>query len=289
MGFPVIGWFPFAASVSPLVLLLVGAPLNCLAGLAAFWRKSVTPGGALAGAGLGTAVFIAGGPLAWVVLAVFVLSSTGFTRFRAREKAWLASVQEKGGRRDAVQVIANGGVGLVAAVLLRFTGAPLFAVAFAAAFASANADTWASEIGVLSRRQPFSLPGFRRVPRGVSGGMTLLGCAASVCGALCVALVFALENALVTGIPAGAAGLVGLVAAAGVFGSVVDSILGSTLQAQYTGADLAPTERRVTAGAVNRLARGLPCVTNDVVNLLSTAAAAIAGALLSGLLRGSGG
>ncbi len=267
-------------SITPLALVLIGLPLNGLAGLLAFRRKAVTSGGAAVGAGLGAAVFVATGPLGWLILALFVLSSTGFTRFRAGEKEWLASVQEKGGRRDALQVIANGGVGLLAALLLRLTGAPVCAAAFAAAFASANADTWASEIGVLSRARPVSLLTFRHVPRGVSGGVTLLGSAASVCGALCVALLLALENTLVTASLIGAATLIGLVTGAGVFGSLVDSILGSTVQAQYAKEDGSPTERRSTGGVPHRRTRGLAWVTNDVVNLLSTAAAAIAGALL---------
>jgi uncharacterized protein (TIGR00297 family) len=272
-------------AISPVDLLIVGAPLNCLAGLLSFWRRSVNAGGAVAGAALGTIVFVAAGPLLWVILAAFVLSSTAFTKFRAEEKEWLASIQEKGGRRDFLQVLANGGVGLLMAILLRFTREPSWSIAFAAAFASANADTWASEIGVLSPEKPFSLPTLRPVLRGVSGGVTLIGLGASVAGSLVVGVVFALENALVLRSLDGFASLLCLVTLAGLFGSLVDSILGSTLQAQYAGSDRARTERKVSGGSANALIRGLAFVTNDVVNVASTAVAAAAGLAFSLLVR----
>jgi len=272
-------------SISPLLLLVIGAPVNCLAGLISFLRRSVDAGGAASGAALGTAVFIAAGPLLWVILAAFVASSSAFTRFRAEEKDWLTSIQQKGGRRDALQVVANGGVSLLMALLLRFTREPSYAVGFAAALASANADTWASEIGVLSRRSPVSLLTLRTVPRGVSGGVTMLGLAAAAGGALFIALLFAAESMLLPRNLAGVGALFGLVTATGLFGSFVDSFLGSTIQGQYTGKDSALTERGMTDGRSNTLVRGLAFVTNDVVNLGSTAAAAFAGILLSGLLR----
>ncbi len=272
---------------SPLVLAAIGLPVNCVAGIVSFWRKSVDAGGAAAGALLGTVVFVAAGPLLWLLMAAFVFSSTAFTRFRSSQKEWLASIQEKGGRRDMVQVFANGGIGTLMALLARVTGEPAFAFALAAAFASANADTWASELGVLSPQAPISLATFRPVPRGVSGGVTWLGLAASLSGALFISVIFALENAPGLRSLAGLACVAGLVTAAGVFGSLVDSLLGGTLQAQYETPRHGPTERRMTDGTGNTRIRGLWFVTNDVVNLLSTACAAAAGIALSGLVRGN--
>jgi len=288
--------------LDPWILLLVGAPLNGAAGLLSFWRGSVDAGGATAGAALGTVVFVAGGPIGWILLAGFVLSSTVMTRFRAEEKEWLSSIQEKGGRRDALQVVANGGAGMMAAVLFRLTGETSWVFGLAAAYASANADTWASEIGVLSARRPFSLLTFRPVPRGLSGGVTLLGLAASLCGALLIAGLFALGWTITLKTSAGFIFRLAAVTGTGVLGSVVDSILGSTIQAQYgpgprrvadPAGDSAGdpragsliTERRTSGGVPNVLVRGLPFVTNDVVNAASTMAAALAGIGLAALTR----
>jgi uncharacterized protein (TIGR00297 family) len=278
--------------MSPLLLLLIGAPLNLIAGVLSFLRKSVDVTGAATGAVVGTVIFVSAGPLLWLLLATFVVSSSAFTRFRESEKRWLGAVQEKGGRRDMVQVLANGGVGVLMALLLRLTFWPGFALGLAAAFASANADTWASEIGVLSRRKPVSLIPPRRIPRGVSGGVTLLGLLASLCGSLLVALIFGLENLHGTKSLAQVAVLTGFTAGAGMLGSLIDSVLGSTVQAQYEeakelhGGSASPvvTERRVSHGAANVLIHGVPFITNDVVNLLSTACAAVIGMSLASLL-----
>ncbi len=274
-------------SISPWILLLIGALLNAIAGFLALWKKAVDPGGAAAGAVLGTVIFTAGGPLLWLLLAAFFLSSNALTRLRTREKEWLSRIQEKGGRRDAFQVIANGGVGMIAAVLLRTTNDPRWAVAFAVAFASANADTWASEVGVLSRASPVSLMSLRPVPRGMSGGVTLLGLAAGLGGSVLIAVLFGLENLLVTRGVVAAARLACVTAGAGFLGCLIDSILGSTLQAQYAApgepAGGAVTERRVTRGVENTLVRGLPFVTNDVVNAASITVAAAAAFFSGGI------
>jgi len=73
-------------------------------------------------------------------------------------------------------------------------------------------------------------------------------------------------------------------------GSLLDSLLGTTLQAQYTvdaAAGDTPrvsTARRTTNGERNRLVQGLAFVTNDVVNLASCAAVRAAGVLLYSLI-----
>lgn len=221
-------------SMSPLLLLAVGLPLNAAASCAALWRGSVDAGGAVMGALVGTLIFTAGGPVFWLILAVFFLSSTGFSRFGWKEKAALESIHQKGGRRDLFQVAANGGVAAIMAVLFRCTGDPAWAVGFAVAFASSNADTWASEVGVLSRNDPVSILTFRPVPRGVSGGVSLIGSTASVGGALLIALAFAAGTLSFPRFPWGFARLIAFVTVLGSFGSLVDSLLGATVQARLS-------------------------------------------------------
>jgi uncharacterized protein (TIGR00297 family) len=267
--------------MSLILLIVIGLVLNGAASVLALWRGSVSVGGAAVGAIVGAAIFAAGGPLFWLILMAFFLSSTALGRVRKSEKLWVEAIHQKGDRRDFVQVLANGGIGMAAAVLFRITGNPAWAMGFAVSFASSNADTWSSEIGVLSRSDPVSLVSFRSVPRGVSGGVSLLGCLMGLAGAAFIAAVFAAENLSLRILSGGFLGPFLFVTAGGFVGSIMDSILGATLQAQYTAGGAATERTRGEDGAPNRLARGLAFVTNDVVNLASCAAVTAAAVLLA--------
>jgi uncharacterized protein (TIGR00297 family) len=262
-------------------LFLAGLLLNAGAAIIAFRLRSVDLGGAAAGTLAGTLIFFSGGPFFWIVMAAFFLSSSALSRLGRKEKASLEAIQQKGSRRDWLQVIANGGAGTAAAVMFRFTGKPAWAIGFAAAFAAANADTWASEIGVLSRKPPISLLSFKPVQQGISGGVSALGLSASFGGAVFVAFAFGIGNLITGSVAAGIPLSLSIVTLGGLIGSIVDSVLGATLQAQYSlGGTGALTEKRTFDGLVNRRVRGYALMTNDTVNLLSTTISAAAGGLL---------
>jgi uncharacterized protein (TIGR00297 family) len=289
--------------MSLIVLAAIGLALNGAAALLALWRRSVDAGGAAAGVVVGTAIFAAGGPLFWLILAAFFLSSTALGRIGRKDKQWLDAIHQKGDRRDLVQVLANGGIGMAAAVFFRITGNPGWALGFAVSFASSNADTWSSEIGVLSRSAPVSLVGFRSVPRGVSGGVSLLGTLTALAGAAFIAVIFAAENLSLHAITGGFPVVFLFVTAGGFTGSIVDSLLGATVQAQYAhglraqrvlpherfpwrsgSGDIVTERSHGEDGRPHRLVRGLPFVTNDVVNLASCALVTAAAVLLAPIL-----
>lgn len=125
-----------------------------------------------------------------------------------------------GKRRDARQVIANGGVAALAALAGSWPS-------FAGALAAANADTWATEIGSHSPAPPRLITTGARVPAGSDGGMTLLGTAGGIAGAAFVAALSRLmgqRNALIIG-------------GAGVLAMLVDSLVGATLQGKIRWID----------------------------------------------------
>lgn len=249
--------------------LALAVGLNGVAAIASVRRSAVTPGGGVAGFTVGAAIFAAGGPWLWSLLMAFFVTGTAISRVGRRRKAALQRLHEKGRRRDALQVFANGGVAMVAALAYGATGEPLFAAACAASFAASNADTWAGEIGVLSPRPPRSIVSGRRLLPGASGGVSALG---TVTAALAAAVIAALF--LVGWVPrygwSGAVSVVATITAAGFAGALIDSLLGATVQAHYADAvsgDL--TERRFGPDGENRLVRGLRRFNNDAVNLAS--------------------
>lgn len=122
--------------------------------------------------------------------------------------------------RNERQVIANGGVAALAALAGSWP-------AFAGALAAATADTWASEIGRWSRTPPRLITTGTLVPAGTDGGITLLGTAGGIAGAGFIAgLAFVVEPKVVV-----------VVAVAGVFGMLLDSVIGATLQGAFKWLD----------------------------------------------------
>lgn len=216
----------------------------------------LTRGGAVAAGVIGAAVFIGAGLRGAALLALFFVTGSVLTKL-ARGRA-RADRQELG--RSARQVIANGGWAAVGAALIAGDG-PAGWTVLAGGLSAAQADTWATEIGVRAPNPPHLLTTGQTVPPGTSGGVTLLGSAAGIAGAA---------------IMAGAGWLVGLdsgiaVAAliGGIVGMTVDSLLGATLQGMhYCDACAAATERAVHGcGRRARLVRGRSWLDNDLVNL----------------------
>ena len=144
---------------------------------------SLTHSGAIAAILVGILVFGFSGWRGGLLLLTFFTTSSILTRWHAHRKRH----PEHRGGRSAGQVVANG---LVAAILAVWFGiAPSLEVitAFAGAIAAATADTWATEVGLLSPSAPRLITTWRRVAHGTSGGVTLLGIAAGAVGASLIA------------------------------------------------------------------------------------------------------
>jgi hypothetical protein len=152
-----------------------GAAAALAVALLAGRAGSLAPGGVAAATTVGAAAVAGGWRWGGLLISYFVLAST-LSRWRRAAKAGrTAGVVEKGGRRDAAQVLANGGVfaGLVLAggVLAPAPGtAAVLAGAAAGALAAAAADTWATEVGTAVGGAPRAVRGWagRRVARGAA-------------------------------------------------------------------------------------------------------------------------
>ncbi len=265
--------------------LLLGLLFSGAIGLVAERRGSLTRSGAAGAVLTGTTIFGFGG-LAWgLTLIYFFVSSTFLSHFKAREKSALAADKfSKGARRDLAQALANAGVASAAALASGLSEQapgvqPALLAAFVGAMATANGDTWATEVGTLSNAAPRLITSGGRVAPGTSGGITLLGTGAALAGATSVGLV---AEALGAGKRAGLRGrlpLLGLIG--GMAGTITDSLLGATAQAMYWCPRCQQeTERRVhSCGAETEHRRGLRWLDNDGVNFASTAAGALVAVL----------
>ncbi len=281
---------------------LFGIALNLLAGFGAWKAGAVTAGGAGAGLAVGTAIYVGAGPLFWLCLMLFVAGSSALDRvLPSRDASGERSAfappappsasapvprsspvsQAKGSRRDAVQVLANGSWAAIAAVAYGLTGASTALVALGSALAAANADTWAGEVGIRSRRAPVSIVSLRPVAPGLSGGVTTLGLGGGAVGAgvLAVAATAAFFHShAALGQAFSVFQVFLLIAVAGFTGNLVDSLLGATVQAKYRDErDGISEHSRDANGRPRILLGGFRWITNDAVNWLSSGAAALLG------------
>lgn len=270
------------------VTLIIGFAIALSISLVARRTRNLSRGGAIAATLLGTVVFGLGG-LPWaVLLMVFFITSSGLSRFSRKLKEKFNEKYSKGSERDAGQVLANGGIAGIFVLLHAFFPAiPLFWLGFAGALAAANADTWATELGVFSRLEPVMITNGKTVERGTSGGISPLGTLIAFGGALLVSLFAAIFWTPVTGQPDSALffvlRLLG-VGLAGLLGSLADSLLGATVQAIYTCPTCKKeTERHPlhTCGTQTSQIRGLPWLDNDWVNTSCTLVGGLAGLLVA--------
>lgn len=253
--------------------ILLAFTLAALVAAAAWRAGALTRGGALAACGVGTVVFAAGGWTGAGALLIFFGTSTLLSRWRKGIKDGLG--YEKGGRRDAGQVLANGGVAagcLLLPLVLPVVDPHRAFWLFLGALAAANADTWATEIGsalgvkAVGLRtvnlQTIDLRTGRAAPPGTSGAVSLPGTAASGLGAALL------------GCFAGDLTGWGIVTAAGLVGSLGDSFLGATVQAQWRD-PLVPGRWTERAGS-GPPDRGYAWAGNDMVNGAGTLLGALA-------------
>ncbi|MBK7219451.1 MAG: DUF92 domain-containing protein [Candidatus Promineofilum sp.] len=252
--------------------------LSILIAALAYWRGSLSRSGALGALLVGTLIFGLGGWVWGVALAVFFISSSALSHFKERQKAAVAEKFEKGHRRDMGQVLANGGLGAliaVAAAVVPQSAVPnaLWFYLFLGVMATVTADTWATELGTLSAAPPRLITSGRVVEVGTSGGVSPLGTGVSLAGGLLIGLTVAVLGPLAGLLPWSAAPLLALAGAlSGAAGSLLDSLMGATVQQiYYCDTCRKETERRVhRCGTTTRPLRGWGWVNNDLVNLVSS-------------------
>jgi len=265
--------------------ILPGAAVNLLLALGAYRKRAITSSGGIVGFFLGTLIYLAGGLYFWLHLGAFFFSSTLLGRLTSHAKEKGTRVHAKDGRRDGFQVVSNAGPAAAAAVLYWMLPYPPFLVAFASSFAAANADTWAGELGMLSSRTPVSILNGKPLPLGTSGAVTTAGFWASFFGSLFIAVFFGLGYIIVVGFNSRIFFWMTVVILCGFFGSVVDSLIGASLQAEYRcTVTREHTERPYTGTSRNELVKGYPFINNDMVNFLSVSAVTLTASILTLLI-----
>lgn len=221
----------------PIIIILV-----CAAAAVAF--NKLTIAGAATGCVIGFAIFSGVGWPGIAFMSAFFLLGTAATSRGRREKENIGMAQKAKGKRNAGQVIANGGAGGLLGLAAYYfpQHIELLTVMTAAAFSSASADTLSSELGTIYGKRFYDILSFKKGVRGKDGVISIEGLLFGIAGSTIIGMIYTM--AFEWG-PA-----LFWIIIAGTVGNLTDSLLGATL------------ERRGTIG-------------NDAVNFLNTAVAAL--------------
>ncbi|KAG0378545.1 Transmembrane protein 19 [Mortierella sp. AD032] len=284
-------------------------------------KKALSQSGAMAATVVGLGTFTNSPYVFGTVLMTFFLSSSKLTKFKSQIKKTLEEDHQEGGGRTAIQVFSNGATGAALALLFQYIfwttesrPATLFVndwrastvlFAYIGHYACCNGDTWASELGILNKSWPTLITTFKKVPPGTNGGVSPLGLAASLGGGLLIGIAAAASVVIQSAVEAriswssdnGLSGLdvftgsldakflTALVVAgagAGLFGSLLDSILGATVQkSNYSTKKKIITYKAPEKDDEVKAISGLDILDNHQVNFFSSLIIAAATGYLS--------
>ena len=235
--------------------------------------------GALAAFVIGAIIFGAGGYTLAAPLLVFFFTSSLITWLGREKKCASNTIYQKAGPRDAAQVLANGAVPALLALLYTlstYQSRP-FALLYLSSLAAVNADTWATEIGSVLGGTPRSVINWKPCTPGVSGAISSVGTVAALFGALIIplsVLPFWTVNLQLLYRPDAAEILT--ICWAGFIAALVDSLLGATVQGQFHCSVCNQlVESPVHCMTDAKHVRGLVWFSNDMVNLFTSLSAVL--------------
>ena len=242
--------------------VLLGVFLALIIVLLSYKAKFLNFSGSVATFILAVLIFGFGGWKWSVPILVFFIISSLLSKAGKKRKEKFKNTFEKSGVRDYAQVVANGGLAGLFIFLHILYPDPLYYHLYLVSLAAANADTWATEIGVLFKTTPRMITTFKKVEPGISGAISFYGTTASFLGSLIIAL-----SGYFFSISFGSFILISI---AGFFGSVIDSILGASFQGQYQCTVCTSyTEKKMHCDSPTNRIKGFRWLNNDLVNILS--------------------
>lgn len=245
-----------------LILIMIG-------GIAGYVQHSLSKNGAITAVLVGIAVYCGFGVKGLILLGLFFVTSSSWSKYKSTAKKEMEETLAKGSTRDWRQVIANGGTAAILSLIYYFQQDVTWLVGFTVCLASSNSDTWASEIGSLSKKRPLYIRTLKPIEKGTSGAVSWLGTIAALLGSMLIALAgtlfFQLEIYLFL-----------IIFIFGFIGNIIDTLLGAYYQQVYRcricGIE---TEKKVHCQTDAKRIKGYHLVDNDMVNFLSGFIAAI--------------
>jgi uncharacterized protein (TIGR00297 family) len=238
-------------------------------GFAGYKERSLSSNGAVTAVLVGLAVYFGFGVKGIVLLGLFFATSSYWSKYKSAKKKDIEEKLAKGATRDWRQVLANGGGAALISIIYFFHQDITWLIGFLVCLASSNSDTWASEIGTLSKTKPVYIRTFKRIERGTSGAVSWLGTTAAILGSMLIALggtwLFHLEVLHFF-----------IIFLFGFLGNIFDTLIGAYYQQVYKCSNCGiETEKKVHCQIPAKRIKGYSLVDNDMVNFISGFIAAL--------------
>lgn len=250
--------------------LLITLIVALIISVISFKAKFLTKDGIVAQFVLAVLLFGLGGVKWSVPIVTFFFLSSILSKIRNNKNKEVEKYFEKTGQRDKWQVIANGGIGGVLVIINYISSSELLYLIYVSSVAAVCADTWATEIGTMRKEKTFNILNLKPVEQGRSGGISAAGIVGSILGAFIIpvsSVSFLGENYFYW---------IFAVTVSGFLGSLTDSLLGASIQAQfYCSVCSKMTEHKIHCDKPALLKKGFYSVNNDAVNLICSCAGGI--------------
>lgn len=240
--------------------ILLGLLLSSVISILAYYKKSLNKSGLISAIIIGTLIYTFGTYIIFTLLMFFFITSSMITKDKS----------SKIEGRNYIQVLANGFTPMFFSILYYIFKDNIYLVLAATSIAATTSDTWASELGKYSKGSTRSILSFKEIPKGESGGVSLLGTISSIMGSLLIGLLFVVlvESSSITILNLSSYG--GLIVVTGFLGNVIDSYLGIIVQEKYFDENLNKIIELNFDRNIMKRTSGIKYINNDVVNILSS-------------------
>lgn len=247
--------------------ILISILLSLILASYAYYKKSFTLFGSLLACIFSIIITFISGYIGFIILLITFFTTVIISKIsKVKRNKIINDINQKHGRRDAIQVFSNVGLATISIIIYYFTKNNIYLITYACVMAASLADTIGSEIGVLSKSSSIDICTFKKITKGISGGISVLGIIFSFLGSLLIAVTyyFIAETSI---------NILIFICLMGFLGSIIDSILGSLVQVKYFCKICNKyTERKEHCNKRTDYYKGIKIINNDIVNILNNLA-----------------
>jgi uncharacterized protein (TIGR00297 family) len=241
---------------------------SLVVGYFSYQRKSISKSGFIALMSI-SSLFIFSNQIELLAIIFYMFASSSLLSKLLPHQQELEDVIDKTGARDYIQALANLGVASLLFCFYLISWNTIYIIGFISSVVAANADSWASEIGGLSKRTPVLITNFQPIKKGISGGITLIGTIGGILGGLFIIVLsyITLYHSNLSSIISPHGWIAILIG--GISGLFIDSYLGAWFQALYK------ENKILNETQQGKLIKGHSWITNDMVNFMTTFSSAL--------------